>query len=267
MNGDSRHNKWIQGLFLVLFQSLFFLSTWLVGFATEVSISTIWGVEKMELFITLNAEWYLKYLRGVACVWPHNSSEHKYFLNVPSCCVFVALQQIYQSWLDKSTPFYAVRWAATLLFTAVYMIRVYLLQVSFCFSIGHRWGFTEGGKGALFSFWWCRNTIVIWRLFIRSLWRDNAACYLQRNSREKALCLRKSSYANSFFHFAAKCSDDSSHRPSCSGHAETGNTSLQDPVSRWPPLPFRMVMFPIFGSCSHEATISLCKGSWSRAPH
>lgn len=40
------------------------------------------------------------------------------------------LFQIYQSWLDKSTPFYAVRWAATLLLTAVYMIRVYVLQVN-----------------------------------------------------------------------------------------------------------------------------------------
>ncbi|TKS77399.1 Protein RER1 [Collichthys lucidus] len=41
---------------------------------------------------------------------------------------FTRIGQIYQSWLDKSTPFYAVRWAATLLLTAVYMIRVYILQ-------------------------------------------------------------------------------------------------------------------------------------------
>lgn len=37
--------------------------------------------------------------------------------------------QIYQSWLDKSTPHTAVRWVATLGLTFVYMIRVYLLQV------------------------------------------------------------------------------------------------------------------------------------------
>lgn len=40
--------------------------------------------------------------------------------------------QIYQSWLDKSTPFSAVRWAATLILTAIYMIRVYILQVKHC---------------------------------------------------------------------------------------------------------------------------------------
>lgn len=43
--------------------------------------------------------------------------------------------QIYQSWLDKSTPFYAVRWAATLLLTAIYMIRVYILQVGIVLSL------------------------------------------------------------------------------------------------------------------------------------
>uniref|UniRef100_A0A3B4WLI8 Uncharacterized protein n=1 Tax=Seriola lalandi dorsalis TaxID=1841481 RepID=A0A3B4WLI8_SERLL len=42
--------------------------------------------------------------------------------------LWIFFQQVYQSWLDKSTPFYAVRWAATLLLTAVYMIRVYILQ-------------------------------------------------------------------------------------------------------------------------------------------
>ncbi|KAJ0050020.1 hypothetical protein NL108_011876, partial [Boleophthalmus pectinirostris] len=49
--------------------------------------------------------------------------------------------QIYQSWLDKSTPFYAVRWAATLLLTAIYMIRVYILQgwyiVTYALGIYH----------------------------------------------------------------------------------------------------------------------------------
>ena len=37
--------------------------------------------------------------------------------------------QIYQSWLDKSTPYTAVRWVVTLGLSFVYMIRVYLLQV------------------------------------------------------------------------------------------------------------------------------------------
>ncbi len=42
--------------------------------------------------------------------------------------------QIYQSWLDKSTPFSSVRWASTLILTAIYMIRVYILQVKPCFT-------------------------------------------------------------------------------------------------------------------------------------
>ncbi|TKS77390.1 Protein RER1 [Collichthys lucidus] len=54
---------------------------------------------------------------------------------------FTRIGQIYQSWLDKSTPFYAVRWAATLLLTAVYMIRVYILQgwyiVTYALGIYH----------------------------------------------------------------------------------------------------------------------------------
>lgn len=37
--------------------------------------------------------------------------------------------QIYQSWLDRSTPYTAVRWVVTLGLSFVYMIRVYLLQV------------------------------------------------------------------------------------------------------------------------------------------
>lgn len=37
--------------------------------------------------------------------------------------------QIYQSWLDKSTPYTAVRWVVTLGLSFIYMIRVYLLQV------------------------------------------------------------------------------------------------------------------------------------------
>jgi hypothetical protein len=47
------------------------------------------------------------------------------------------LLQIYQSWLDKSTPFYIGRWAGTLILTAVYMIRVYILQVTCRFQLFH----------------------------------------------------------------------------------------------------------------------------------
>ncbi|KAJ3586146.1 hypothetical protein NHX12_012547 [Muraenolepis orangiensis] len=54
---------------------------------------------------------------------------------------FTRLGQIYQSWLDKSTPFYIGRWAGTLLLTAVYMIRVYILQgwyiVTYALGIYH----------------------------------------------------------------------------------------------------------------------------------
>ncbi|KAL4622574.1 protein RER1 [Arapaima gigas] len=54
---------------------------------------------------------------------------------------FTGLGQIYQSWLDKSTPFSALRWGATLLLTAVYMIRVYFLQgwyiVTYALGIYH----------------------------------------------------------------------------------------------------------------------------------
>lgn len=42
--------------------------------------------------------------------------------------------QVYQCWLDRSTPYTAVRWAATLGLSFVYLIRVYLLQV------GVSWG-------------------------------------------------------------------------------------------------------------------------------
>lgn len=51
------------------------------------------------------------------------------------------LSQVYQSWLDKSTPFYAMRWAGTLLLTLVYMIRVYLLQVIVYFCVFFRFIF------------------------------------------------------------------------------------------------------------------------------
>uniref|UniRef100_A0A8C7AGC1 Protein RER1 n=1 Tax=Neovison vison TaxID=452646 RepID=A0A8C7AGC1_NEOVI len=43
---------------------------------------------------------------------------------------FTRLGQIYQSWLDKSTPYTAVRWLVTLGLSFVYMIRVYLLQMT-----------------------------------------------------------------------------------------------------------------------------------------
>uniref|UniRef100_A0A8V0ZCV1 Protein RER1 n=1 Tax=Gallus gallus TaxID=9031 RepID=A0A8V0ZCV1_CHICK len=42
---------------------------------------------------------------------------------------FTRLGQIYQSWLDKSTPYTAVRWIVTLGLSFIYMIRVYLLQM------------------------------------------------------------------------------------------------------------------------------------------
>ncbi|KAG5282109.1 hypothetical protein AALO_G00052310 [Alosa alosa] len=54
---------------------------------------------------------------------------------------FTRLGQVYQSWLDKSTPFAVVRWGATLLLTAIYMIRVYILQgwyiVTYALGIYH----------------------------------------------------------------------------------------------------------------------------------
>uniref|UniRef100_A0AC11B504 Retention in endoplasmic reticulum sorting receptor 1 n=2 Tax=Caprinae TaxID=9963 RepID=A0AC11B504_SHEEP len=43
---------------------------------------------------------------------------------------FTRLGQIYQSWLDKSTPHTAVRWVVTLGLSFIYMIRVYLLQMT-----------------------------------------------------------------------------------------------------------------------------------------
>nr|KAF6394939.1 retention in endoplasmic reticulum sorting receptor 1 [Molossus molossus] len=43
---------------------------------------------------------------------------------------FTRLGQVYQSWLDKSTPYTAVRWVVTLGLSFVYMVRVYLLQMT-----------------------------------------------------------------------------------------------------------------------------------------
>uniref|UniRef100_A0A8C4GJY3 Protein RER1 n=1 Tax=Dicentrarchus labrax TaxID=13489 RepID=A0A8C4GJY3_DICLA len=58
-----------------------------------------------------------------------------------SQCSYLKFLKVYQSWLDKSTPFYAVRWTATLLLTAIYMIRVYILQgwyiVTYALGIYH----------------------------------------------------------------------------------------------------------------------------------
>ncbi|XP_049667560.1 protein RER1 isoform X2 [Accipiter gentilis] len=54
---------------------------------------------------------------------------------------FSRLGQIYQSWLDKSTPYTAVRWIVTLGLSFIYMIRVYLLQgwyiVTYALGIYH----------------------------------------------------------------------------------------------------------------------------------
>uniref|UniRef100_A0A3B3SNU8 Protein RER1 n=1 Tax=Paramormyrops kingsleyae TaxID=1676925 RepID=A0A3B3SNU8_9TELE len=54
---------------------------------------------------------------------------------------FTRLGQIYQSWLDKSTPFSAMRWIFTILLIVIYMIRVYLLQgwyiVTYALGIYH----------------------------------------------------------------------------------------------------------------------------------
>lgn len=54
---------------------------------------------------------------------------------------FTRLGQIYQSWLDKSTPYTAVRWIVTLGLSFIYMIRVYLLQgwyiVTYALGIYH----------------------------------------------------------------------------------------------------------------------------------
>nr|XP_023697345.1 protein RER1-like isoform X1 [Paramormyrops kingsleyae] len=54
---------------------------------------------------------------------------------------FTRLGQVYQSWLDKSTPFSVGRWAVTVILTALYMIRVYILQgwyiVSYALGIYH----------------------------------------------------------------------------------------------------------------------------------
>lgn len=48
---------------------------------------------------------------------------------VVHCLSGWCLFQIYQSWLDRSTPFSIGRWGVTLSLTAIYMIRVYILQV------------------------------------------------------------------------------------------------------------------------------------------
>ncbi|KAJ8259082.1 hypothetical protein COCON_G00180940 [Conger conger] len=54
---------------------------------------------------------------------------------------FSGISQVYQSWLDKSTPFSVMRWGSTLILTAIYMLRVYLLQgwyiVTYALGIYH----------------------------------------------------------------------------------------------------------------------------------
>ncbi|MGH0172752.1 UNVERIFIED_CONTAM: hypothetical protein FKN15_075637 [Acipenser sinensis] len=54
---------------------------------------------------------------------------------------FTRLGQIYQSWLDKSTPFAVVRWVVALILTVIYLIRVYILQgwyiVTYALGIYH----------------------------------------------------------------------------------------------------------------------------------
>ncbi|KAM9103917.1 protein RER1-like [Megaptera novaeangliae] len=54
---------------------------------------------------------------------------------------FTSLGQVYQAWLDKSTPYTAVRWVVTLGLSFIYMIRVYLLPgwyiVTYTLGIHH----------------------------------------------------------------------------------------------------------------------------------
>ncbi|XP_018083345.1 protein RER1 isoform X2 [Xenopus laevis] len=54
---------------------------------------------------------------------------------------FSRFGQIYQSFLDRSTPYAAVRWAMTLSLSLIYMIRVYILQgwyiVTYALGIYH----------------------------------------------------------------------------------------------------------------------------------
>lgn len=66
----------------------------------------------------------------LCCDWCLPSSSVMVFQYTVPMMISCVLQ-VYQSWLDKSTPFAAVRWAATLILTAIYMIRVYILQVQY----------------------------------------------------------------------------------------------------------------------------------------
>eukprot|EP00069_Balaena_mysticetus_P014493 bmy_08753T0 len=54
---------------------------------------------------------------------------------------FTSIGQVYQAWLDKSTPYTAVRWVVTLGLSFIYMIRVYLLPgwyiVTYALGIHH----------------------------------------------------------------------------------------------------------------------------------
>lgn len=168
MNGDSHHNKSIQGLFFILFESHFFpINMTLMGFATKVSISTIWGVERIQLFITLNAGWYFKYslwfLSAVVCVWPITRqvfSKRSFLLclcssptdlsvmvrqvNAVLCSEVGSYSTTHCCLHDQSVPP-----TGELLLCYQPQMRVY-------------WR----GKGCPVFLWRCRNTIVIWRLFI-----------------------------------------------------------------------------------------------------
>ncbi|XP_062889508.1 protein RER1 [Mobula hypostoma] len=54
---------------------------------------------------------------------------------------FTQVGQVYQSLLDKSTPYSIMRWIVTFVFGAIYMIRVYILQgwyiVTYALGIYH----------------------------------------------------------------------------------------------------------------------------------
>uniref|UniRef100_A0A8C6HEK5 Protein RER1 n=1 Tax=Mus spicilegus TaxID=10103 RepID=A0A8C6HEK5_MUSSI len=105
---------------------------------------TDWSVEG-NIFISLNA-FYL-FLKEFCIYLSYRMSEGDSVGDSvhgkPSVVYrfFSRLGQIYQSWLDKSTPYTAVRWVVTLGLSFVYMIRVYLLQgwyiVTYALGIYH----------------------------------------------------------------------------------------------------------------------------------
>lgn len=68
---------------------------------------------------------------------------------VVHCLSGWCLFQIYQSWLDRSTPFSIGRWGVTLSLTAIYMIRVYILQVEKHTTLRAYAGSRSGGCNVL----------------------------------------------------------------------------------------------------------------------